>query len=395
MQTNCFTDVLVWALDNREIDLINSLLEKTTIIYNFIDKKQRTLLISACINELYDIAQIFVNRCELDCIDCNNNTALLYACYNKNQELALNILDSGPCRIDHENSDGFNAFLLSCQNRMERVAIKIFNMDKKYIGNESIALLIACEYNLEKLALTMLNSINIDELSVDSNDNTPLMLACKNRMEKFALAILDSGKSNPNYVNSENNCALLIATSLRLTKISMRLLDVSNLSVDIIDNNDNTMLIYACKNNMEAIALKILDKLPKLQNINTVDQDGITAIIYAKNNNMTAVVDKIIDIQLKNLDQVKNPLKKKQTPIPKIVRTHTWDKYIGEHIGCTVCHCCKINKTKQSDFVCGHILSVANGGQTIVDNLRVICNQCNLSMGRTNMDEFMVKYGFS
>ena len=47
-----------------------------------------------------------------------------------------------------------------------------------------------------------------------------------------------------------------------------------------------------------------------------------------------------------------------------------------------------------SNFHCGHIISHANGGETIIDNLKPICMLCNTSMGTMNMEEFICQYGF-
>lgn len=43
-------------------------------------------------------------------------------------------------------------------------------------------------------------------------------------------------------------------------------------------------------------------------------------------------------------------------------------------------------------FHCGHVISEKNNGEITVDNLRPICQNCNSSMGTTDMDEFISKY---
>lgn len=40
-------------------------------------------------------------------------------------------------------------------------------------------------------------------------------------------------------------------------------------------------------------------------------------------------------------------------------------------------------------FHCGHIIPECKGGETILSNLKPICQKCNLSMGTNNMEEFM------
>jgi hypothetical protein len=74
------------------------------------------------------------------------------------------------------------------------------------------------------------------------------------------------------------------------------------------------------------------------------------------------------------------------------VKKAVWDKYIGLDIGQTKCLCCKITDIIQMSFHCGHIIAEVNGGETIVSNLKPICQNCNLSMGTENMNEFMKKF---
>ena len=54
-----------------------------------------------------------------------------------------------------------------------------------------------------------------------------------------------------------------------------------------------------------------------------------------------------------------------------------------------VCMCCKSTDITQMSFNCGHVIAEANGGETIVSNLKPICQNCNSSMGTKNMNEFM------
>jgi 5-methylcytosine-specific restriction endonuclease McrA len=82
-----------------------------------------------------------------------------------------------------------------------------------------------------------------------------------------------------------------------------------------------------------------------------------------------------------------NNAKKKQ--IPKKIRQLVWNEYIGEEKGVDVCFCCRHEKISQMNFQCGHVISEANGGKTNVENLRPICQLCNTSMGKVNMNVFI------
>lgn len=88
------------------------------------------------------------------------------------------------------------------------------------------------------------------------------------------------------------------------------------------------------------------------------------------------------------------PDKPKKTRIPAVLKTHVWNKYIGEDLGKAKCTCCKLSDITQRSFHCGHVISEASGGSTSLDNLRPVCSSCNLSMGTMNMDEFIAKHKF-
>ena len=89
---------------------------------------------------------------------------------------------------------------------------------------------------------------------------------------------------------------------------------------------------------------------------------------------------------------IKEPSNKniKKKPIPSTVKKLVWNTNIGEEIGKTKCLCCRSTDITQMSFNCGHIIAEANGGNTIVSNLKPICQNCNSSMGTKNMNEFML-----
>ena len=56
--------------------------------------------------------------------------------------------------------------------------------------------------------------------------------------------------------------------------------------------------------------------------------------------------------------------------------------------------CCKKTTISSTQFHCGHVLSVKNGGLTTIENLRPICTKCNQSMQTMNMIDYVKKYGY-
>jgi len=84
--------------------------------------------------------------------------------------------------------------------------------------------------------------------------------------------------------------------------------------------------------------------------------------------------------------------KEKRKSIPKNIKDQVWDHHIGKKKGNAKCFCCKKKEIRQSCFHAGHVVSVAEGGPTTVDNLRPICRSCNQSMGTMNMDVYIETY---
>ena len=84
--------------------------------------------------------------------------------------------------------------------------------------------------------------------------------------------------------------------------------------------------------------------------------------------------------------------KTKKKTIPKALRMSVWTTYVGKDVGTTMCLCCQHNEISQLAFECGHVIAEANGGPTVLDNLRPICSICNKSMGTQSMDEFKLKF---
>ena len=84
-----------------------------------------------------------------------------------------------------------------------------------------------------------------------------------------------------------------------------------------------------------------------------------------------------------------NSNKSKKKAISSTIKKLVWNINIGEAIGKAKCLCCNSTDITQMSFNCGHIIAEANGGETIVSNLKPICQNCNSSMGTKNMEDFM------
>lgn len=76
--------------------------------------------------------------------------------------------------------------------------------------------------------------------------------------------------------------------------------------------------------------------------------------------------------------------------IPKSLRNRVWENTFGENFSGN-CYICKKRITVH-DWHCGHKVSEARGGQTILENLVPLCSTCNLSCGTKNVDEIRKQF---
>ena len=115
--------------------------------------------------------------------------------------------------------------------------------------------------------------------------------------------------------------------------------------------------------------------------------------IIKKLQSEIAIIREKSDIEPKQLftDNIDISLKKttKKQIISAAMRKLVWNMNIGEEIGKSKCLCCKVTYITQMSFHCGHIIAESQGGETIVSNLRPICQNCNSSMATKNMDDFI------
>jgi 5-methylcytosine-specific restriction endonuclease McrA len=151
---------------------------------------------------------------------------------------------------------------------------------------------------------------------------------------------------------------------------------------------------------IEILNHKNLEEINKIIDFNDL-------IKYLKNkNNYNYIYELFInykkinkdDIRIINQDDKKlkeiikkddKKLKYKKKKISSTLKRLVWNKWIGEEIGKFKCLCCNVTDINQMSFNCGHIIPECKGGETILSNLKPICQNCNSSMGSLNMDEFM------
>jgi len=78
----------------------------------------------------------------------------------------------------------------------------------------------------------------------------------------------------------------------------------------------------------------------------------------------------------------------KRVPVPKKMRIELWNKYNKDN-PTGFCYCCG-ELISKNGWHAAHVIAEVKGGETTLDNLRVTCQHCNLSMGSQNLYCYIV-----
>lgn len=118
---------------------------------------------------------------------------------------------------------------------------------------------------------------------------TPLMFACMYQLEDVALAIINTGYSKPGHVSDSTFTALNYAIYNNLEKVAYALIIDPNSNLGHIDQFGNNALIHACKAGNEKIVLFIIRNNNKRCNLELKNNIGKNALMYAVENNLNIV----------------------------------------------------------------------------------------------------------
>lgn len=108
--------------------------------------------------------------------------------------------------------------------------------------------------------------------------------------------------------------------------------------------------------------------------------------IFFKHNNF---IDYLCYKEITPIHDFKN----QRIPITQKERQNIWKKEFksSNEEKCPIFGCKQPLENKKWGFICGHIISVKNGGDNNIDNIRPICAQCNNKMSDENWDDYNEK----
>ena len=203
-----------------------------------------------------------------------------------------------------------------------------------------------------------------------------------------------------NETKLSSDYVLLLRMYPLLRELILNKVEILNKLIELVGDKEDKYYEEFYNNNLKDFKLKQKYTFNKVLRKCTLKSfsdiyDFIDKIIldYEWNNGKDLMNEiKMALDNIKKLPEIKQKEikpKTKKKSISSTIKKLVWNTNIGEDIGKAKCLCCKSTDITQLSFNCGHIIAEANGGDTIVSNLRPICQNCNSSMGTKNMNDFM------
>jgi ankyrin repeat protein len=245
------------------------------------DQGGNTALIWACSNNMEEVAlkliENFGEKTNPENVNTYGYTALQYTIINKNLEVALKLISMGeiinPGQVNKKSDKdqgGNTALIWACSNNMEEVALKLIENFGEKTNPENVN-----TYGYTALQYTIINK----------NLEVALKL-----IEKFG------EKTNPQSVNVNNDTALILAIKNNMPEVALKLIEkFGEKTKPQLVNGGYTVLILAIKNEMSEVALKLIEKFGEKTKPQLVNTDGNTALLLAIKNEMSEVALKLIE----------------------------------------------------------------------------------------------------
>jgi ankyrin repeat protein len=213
-------------------------------------------------------------------------TQLFYYIRNKLSKDALNYIDNMPDKrmLNITDYHQMNALMYACKFSLEDVALKIlstgFSNPSQVNDLGKTALIYACSNGMDRVAILIIQNGNCKPSQVDEDSCTALMWACANSMTEVALTlILTTDNLNYKQQDADGDTALIIACSKKLREVSLAMIKTGMSRPEIVNDENDSALMIALDNGMTDVAIALAKTGKSVPE--TVNDDEETALIIA------------------------------------------------------------------------------------------------------------------
>jgi len=303
------TNGLIYACKNGNTDIVQLLINRGADVNHFNKGYaiQPTPLEMACMNNHEKVVKILlengalVNPKQSNGEPLYDKSYLMMACECNNEKIIDYLIKYGS-EINEINSEGETLLMFACKNKYENIARNILLKkimkktqdaqvhDQIYDqvhaqdihGNTALAY--ACQNGLTEIVKILIDHYQVDVNTVNESNETPLILACKNRYPDIVKLLIHHSKSqpNPNYLDDNNKSPLMYALITQNNESIQDLLSLDQtLDKDIINyptQNNKTLLMYVCQYSSLELVKKLIEHHADL---NKRNNKGETAFLYA------------------------------------------------------------------------------------------------------------------
>lgn len=254
-----------------------------------VDEYITSSLIRACQKKYKKTALRLIDCKEINIgkADYDNETALIWACYNNLPHVSLKLISTGKANPEFKNGR-YNSLTSAMGNIniMKNVIIKLIETNKMYINSsfyEIPLLYTMCIKKHEDIALKLLE-YGADP-SISYNSKTIFEIA-----HDFQLNKLYDQFQHSKYI--ENINTIIVEKQKRIGDCDCEKCEKTDTTA-ILEKGE-TLLIKSCRLGKKKMALKIL-KFKKINNLDYTDSLGNTALIWACKNNYSKIVNALLD----------------------------------------------------------------------------------------------------
>jgi len=302
------TTLLIWAITSGDKEVYNYVLENNKEInVNLVDINNRSALIWAIKKKNRDVIKKLLKYPDIDVnlSDKYGNTPLLLAAIHNDAYTLNELLTKFKVDVNIKNNFGNTPLIIASDKKFSEIAKMLLQNEEVDVNacnnNKITALMYAVFKECDEIIYEIMKHPKLNINAVDNKGNSILMLASKKGNLKLIKSILEIPNIDINLCNSDNKTALMYTIEKNEPKAMTLLLQQKGIMVNTVDNLGDTPLTAYIKMNakLKMDSLKTILKCKEID-INIPDKDLRTPLIVACEKNVEQAVKQIL--KMKNVD---------------------------------------------------------------------------------------------